>query len=208
MSDPSPSEPESYYIGIDVGTGSARAALVSSSGHLVASHTRDIRTWRDKHDHRIYEQSTTDIWGAICATVHAVLAELKQTTDGLGPEAVRGIGFDATCSLAVVDGEGVPVSVTREIGLGEQGVGMTQSGDRNIILWADHRAEEEAEDINATGAVPLEFVGGTMSVRIQRFYLSLEFPFDMLSSCTSPGALQFLGRWWISILSGANPHTS
>jgi ribulose kinase len=188
MSDPSPSESESYYIGIDVGTGSARAALVSSSGHLVASHTRDIRTWRDKHDHRIYEQSTTDIWVAICATVHAVLAELKQTTDGLGPEAVRGIGFDATCSLAVVDSEGVPVSVTREIGLGEQGVGMTQSGDRNIILWADHRAEKEAEDINATGAVPLEFVGGTMSVRMQRFYLSLEFPFDMLSSCTSPGA--------------------
>ena len=33
-----------------------------------------------------------------------------------------------------------------------------------MILWADHRAEAEAEQINATGEGVLGFVGKTMSV--------------------------------------------
>lgn len=37
-------------------------------------------------------------------------------------------------------------------------------GDWNVILWADHRAEEEAEIINSTGEGVLGFVGKTMSV--------------------------------------------
>ena len=39
-------------------------------------------------------------------------------------------------------------------------------GERNIILWADHRAQKEAEEINATGSVVLDYVGGRMSVRL------------------------------------------
>lgn len=73
------------------------------------------------------------------------------------PSSVKGIGFDATCSLAVTDVNGEPVIVTR----GDQ---LGQYGDRNIVLWADHRAEEEAELINGTGSEVLEYVGGTMSV--------------------------------------------
>ncbi len=76
----------------------------------------------------------------------------------MAPADVKGISFDATCSLAVVDEQGTPVSVSRGEGLG-------QAGERNVILWADHRAEEEAELINKTGEGVLGFVGGTMSVR-------------------------------------------
>lgn len=141
-----------YYIGIDVGTGSARAALVKHDGTLVASSTVDTKTWRDEEDHRIFEQSTTDIWNAISKTVKTVLAEAKvSATD------VKGIGFDATCSLAVSDMDGEPVVVTKGDDLGKV-------GDRNIILWADHRAEEEANHINSTGSVVLDYVGGVMSV--------------------------------------------
>jgi ribulose kinase len=32
-----------------------------------------------------------------------------------------------------------------------KGEGLGQEGDRNVILWADHRAEKEAEEINKTG---------------------------------------------------------
>jgi len=39
-------------------------------------------------------------------------------------------------------------------------------GEWNVILWADHRAEEEAEIINSTGEGVLGFVGKTMSVGI------------------------------------------
>lgn len=41
---------------------------------------------------------------------------------------------------------------------------LGEDGEWNVILWADHRAEEEAEIINSTGEGVLGFVGKTMSV--------------------------------------------
>ncbi|KAI6168856.1 hypothetical protein EDD17DRAFT_1772596 [Pisolithus thermaeus] len=144
-----------YYIGVDVGTGSARACLVTSKGSIRASNTQDTTTWRDPHDHRIFEQSTTDIWLKICTAVKKVLEDSK-----VDPAAVKGIGFDATCSLAVADFQGNPITVTR-------GTDVGQVGTRNIILWADHRAEEEAELINSTKSIVLNYVGGTMSLEME-----------------------------------------
>lgn len=146
---------ESYYIGVDVGTGSVRAGLVKQDGTLVASSTEATITYRDSNDHRIFEQSTNNIWEGMCKTIKAVLAEAK-----VAPSAVKGVGFDATCSLAVTDTNGDPVVVTRGDQLGE-------IGDRNIILWADHRAEREAELINSSGSVVLDYVGGTMSLEME-----------------------------------------
>lgn len=141
-----------YYIGVDVGTGSARACLVKSDGTIVASNTQDTVTHRDARDHRIFEQSTDNIWSCICTAVKNILK-----ASNVSPKDVKGLGFDATCSLAVTDMEMKPVAVTKGSELGS-------NGDRNIILWADHRAEEEANLINSTGSVVLDFVGGTMSV--------------------------------------------
>ena len=50
----------SYYIGVDVGTGSARAALVSQSGEVVAESSYSTTTYRDEHNADIFEQSTTE----------------------------------------------------------------------------------------------------------------------------------------------------
>ncbi|KAG8835066.1 hypothetical protein FRC17_005419 [Serendipita sp. 399] len=144
------------------GTGSARAALVTSSGQLVASHSHATRTWRSASDARIFEQSTIDIFSAICNCVQTVLSR-----SGVAKEDVKGIGFDATCSLAVVkmSGDedspgGVPVCVT-------QGERCGMRGERNIILWADHRADQEAELINQTGSIVLDYVGGAMSLEME-----------------------------------------
>jgi len=145
----------SYYIGVDVGTGSVRAGLVKQDGTLVASSTENTITYRDPNDHRIFEQSTNNIWEGMCKAIKASLAEAN-----VAPSEVKGVGFDATCSLAVADMNGDPVVVTR----GEQ---LGEIGDRNIILWADHRAEEEAELINSTGSVVLDYVGGTMSLEME-----------------------------------------
>ncbi|TFY54867.1 hypothetical protein EVJ58_g8601, partial [Rhodofomes roseus] len=147
--------PRNYYIGIDVGTGSVRAGLVQDDGTLLASSTESTITWRDPNDHRIFEQSTNNIWDGMCKTIRAVLAEAK-----VAPSDVKGLGFDATCSLAVSDMNGDPVVVTKGDKLGE-------IGDRNIILWADHRAEEEANLINGTGATVLDYVGGVMSLEME-----------------------------------------
>lgn len=56
-----------YFIGVDVGTGSARAALVNAHGHVLQIHTKTIKTWNPQPDH--YEQSSEDIWEAVCECV-------------------------------------------------------------------------------------------------------------------------------------------
>ncbi|KAJ3987591.1 Pentulose kinase [Lentinula detonsa] len=145
----------SYYIGVDVGTGSARAVLVDDHGKTIVSHTKETTTWRDHDDHRIFEQSTNNIWDSISSCIKKCLAESK-----ISPSSVKGLSFDATCSLAVSDFNGDPVIVTK-------GKNIGQNGDRNVILWADHRAEKEAELINSTGSVVLDYVGGTMSLEME-----------------------------------------
>ena len=57
------------YVGIDVGTGSVRAGIYNDDGQLLGQATKDTQTWRSESDHRIFEQSTTDIWEAICYSV-------------------------------------------------------------------------------------------------------------------------------------------
>ncbi|POW11660.1 hypothetical protein PSTT_05197 [Puccinia striiformis] len=135
-----------YYIGVDVGTGSARAALVGCDGEIVAESTYTTTTYRDDHNHDIFEQSTTEIWNSIAKACKDCLRDGKIT-----PEQVKGIGIDF---------EGEPMSITEN----EWGSGESK---RNIILWADHRAREEANLINSSGSPVLQYVGGTMSLEME-----------------------------------------
>lgn len=114
--------------------------------------TEETTTYRDPNDHRIFEQSSENIWTSISACSRRILAQSE-----LDPFSIKGISFDATCSLCVVDRAGDPITVTRGPTLG-------QPGTRNIILWADHRAETQARKINETGHDILQYVGGAMSV--------------------------------------------
>lgn len=137
------------YIGVDVGTGSARAGVFTADGRLVGSHKQDIRTWRKAGD--IAEQSSTDIWSAVIASVRAAVAAA-----GVSADQVAGLGFDAACSLVVLDRDMRPLSVSA-------------SGDdeRNVIVWMDHRAIDQASRINATGHHVLDYVGGRISPEMQ-----------------------------------------
>ena len=67
---------DAVFLGVDVGTGSARAGLFDASGAMLASAKRDIRMWREAGD--IVEQSSEDIWSAICASV-----EMRSLTSSL-----------------------------------------------------------------------------------------------------------------------------
>ena len=140
-----------YFVGVDVGTGSARAALVTIDGTILAESTYATKTFRLESDSRIFEQSTKDIWSQISSAVQDVLRDSK-----VDKSLVKGIGFDATCSLAVTDRQGKATVVTPDSDF--------EAGERNVILWADHRAEEEAKSINSTGSMVLNNVGKTMSV--------------------------------------------
>lgn len=56
-----------YFIGVDVGTGSVRAALVTRKGELLCTSSKDTKTWSPKVGY--FEQSTDDIWKAVCSVV-------------------------------------------------------------------------------------------------------------------------------------------
>ena len=60
-----------YFIGVDVGTSSVRAALVTSGGHLVCSASCAITIWEPEP--KFYEQSSSDIWQACCTVVRVSL---------------------------------------------------------------------------------------------------------------------------------------
>jgi D-ribulokinase len=140
---------EQAFIGVDVGTTSARAGIFDTSGGLVATARQPIAIWQQAGD--IVEQSSTDIWGACTAAVRAALKEA-----GLPPSIVKGIGFDATCSLVVLDPAGNPLSAS-----------LSADPRRNIIVWMDHRATEQAHAISETGDEVLRHVGGTISPEMQ-----------------------------------------
>nr|XP_028589121.1 FGGY carbohydrate kinase domain-containing protein isoform X5 [Podarcis muralis] len=140
-------EPVNYYIGIDVGTASVRAALVDQFGTVVAYAEQPIQIWAPQPDH--YEQSSDDIWAACCTVT-------KKVVRGIDVSQVRGLGFDATCSLVVLDTHFKPLAVNSE---GEH--------NRNIILWMDHRAADQVARINGTRHRVLCFVGGAMSAEMQ-----------------------------------------
>lgn len=178
---------QDHYIGIDVGTGSARAVLVTASGTILTSHAQATRTYRSPRDARIFQQSTQDIWKAICLCVKTCLE-----TTGVKPESVKGVGFDATCSLAVVDDQGKEIDVSPpSSSKAGQGWGTSSLADQNgeipnVILWADHRAEEEADTINKTGHKVLDYVGGRMSLEMEipkTLWLKKNMPSDLFDRC-------------------------
>ncbi|XP_071347148.1 FGGY carbohydrate kinase domain-containing protein isoform X1 [Trachinotus anak] len=138
---------EVYYVGVDVGTASVRAALVTRGGLLKSTAEEPITIWGPQPDHHV--QSSTEIWDKCCTVV-------KRVTQGVERNQVRGVGFDATCSLVVLDQSFQPVSVN-------------QDGDRqrNVVMWMDHRAAEQAARITNTGHKVLSRVGGVMSPEMQ-----------------------------------------
>lgn len=134
-------------LGVDVGTGSARAAVFDLSGRRLGHGVRPIQMWRPAPD--FVEQSGDDIWRAVCAAVRDAVA-------ASGAVTITGIGFDATCSLVVRDAQGGPVSVSPS---GEP--------ERDVIVWMDHRALEQTARINRAGSRVLDYVGGTMSPEME-----------------------------------------
>ncbi|XP_031482687.1 uncharacterized protein LOC116252513 isoform X2 [Nymphaea colorata] len=74
----------------------------------------------------------------------------------VGPEQVSGLGFAATCSLVAVDADGSPVTVS-----------LSGDSRRNVIVWMDHRAVNQAERINSFRSPVLQYCGGALSPEMQ-----------------------------------------
>ena len=137
------------YIGVDVGTGSSRAGVFDSDGKMLGAASRSIKMWKPKEE--FAEQSSDDIWAACCEAVKEAMAGA-----GAGPEDVRGVGFDATCSLVALDDNDLPVTISPDA-----------KDEQNVIVWMDHRAIEQAERINNTKHKVLDYVGGNISPEME-----------------------------------------
>jgi FGGY-family pentulose kinase len=151
------------YLGVDVGTGSVRAGLFDGAGARHGIGASPIRTWREGVD--FVEQSSDDIWRAAGEAIREALAVEK--TD---PTTIRGIGFDATCSLVLLDGQDRPVTAS-------------PCGDdtRNVIVWMDHRATDQARRINETRHEVLRYVGNVISPEMETpklLWLAEKLPFS------------------------------
>ncbi|KMP06798.1 hypothetical protein DIZ76_014181 [Coccidioides immitis] len=159
-----------HFIGVDVGTGSARACIIDDKGDIVGLASENIGLWQPQQGY--YEQSTTDIWRCICISVQRAISQ-----HNINPGSIKGIAFDATCSLAVfAEDTDEPLSVT----------GPNFDTERNIILWLDHRPVQETEKINATGHNLLRYVGGKMSIEMEIpkvLWLKNNMPKELFDRC-------------------------
>lgn len=168
-----------YYIGVDVGTGSARACVIDAKGEILSVASKPIEKWSPKQDH--FNQSSTQIWESICYCTKQVVAESK-----IDPESVKGIGFDATCSLVVLNKDtNEPVAVGPDFANNYQ----------NILLWMDHRAVSETKEINSTGDPCLKYVGGQMSLEMEIpkvKWLKEHMPAGLFSQCKFYDLADFL----------------
>ena len=140
---------QSLLVAVDVGTGSARAGVLTAQGMLLGRAEQPIAMHRPDANHA--EHDSEQIWQAVCAAVRQAMNLAKAQ-----PEHVVGLSFDATCSLVIRDGNGRPVTVS------------TNGEDRwDTMVWLDHRALAEADQCTRTGHDVLRYAGGVMSPEME-----------------------------------------
>lgn len=149
------------FVGIDVGSASVRAGIFDAEGRRLAFAVRPIAQF---HPRALFvEQSSGDIWTQTCAAMREALSTAK-----VEPQRITALGIDATCSLVAVGADASPVSVAEDGDL-----------NRDIIMWMDHRAGEQAAAINATQDEALAYVGGEVSIEMELpkvLWLKQHFP--------------------------------
>ncbi len=126
---------------VDVGTGSARAGIFTPDGQMLARAER--RFARTGPGPEMAEASSAAIWQSVCEAV-------REACVSAGLDRLDAIGFDATCSL-VLTGPDVTLSPPAQ----------------DVIMWYDHRANDQAARINATGDAQLQRVGGAISPEME-----------------------------------------
>jgi L-ribulokinase len=130
-----------YTIGLDYGTDSVRSLIVNvETGEEVASAVYNYPRWKkgmycDAPNNRFRQHPKDYLEGL----EYTVTEALKQAPAGVA-ENVVGISVDTTGSTPLaVDEKGVPLSLT---------AGFEENPNAMFVLWKDHTAVKEAEEIN------------------------------------------------------------
>jgi sugar (pentulose or hexulose) kinase len=113
---------EPVWVGIDVGTQSARALAVSASGRLAGSGSRPLASRRDGPRH---EQDPSAWWEAVAGACRDALA-------AVAADRVQGVATCATSgTILLVDGAGAPLTPA--------------------LMYDDTRATAQAEEVADAG---------------------------------------------------------
>jgi L-ribulokinase len=155
-------EPETgpFVIGIDYGTDSCRALIVNAlTGQAVCEAVCEYPRWKKG----LYCNPTADQYRQHPLDyIESFENVVKEVVSKAGDEVVsniRGIAFDTTASTPVLtDSKGTPLALTK---------GFEEDPDAMFVLWKDHTAKKEADDINALsssyGVDYTAYSGGTYS---------------------------------------------
>jgi len=138
--------PARYSIGLDYGTNSVRALLVSvADGREVAVATWDYAHGRQgvvlSADPNLARQHPADYVTGAEVTLKKVLAQAKRAVRGFKPDQVIGLGVDTTGSTPIpVDAAGHPLALSRK---------FQKNPAAMAWLWKDHTGVAEAGEITA-----------------------------------------------------------
>ncbi|GAB3994324.1 ribulokinase [Spirosoma daeguense] len=130
-----------YVIGLDFGTDSVRALVVNAhTGEAVGTHVHEYARWkRGQYCNPAtsqFRQHPLDYLEGLEATIKGALAQAPADVR----EQVVGISIDTTGSTpCAVDESGLPLALRPDFAENPNGM---------FILWKDHTANAEAEEIN------------------------------------------------------------
>lgn len=130
-----------YTIGLDYGSDSVRSLIVNvETGEEVASVVFNYPRWQKQMycdaPNNQFRQHPKDYLEGL---EYTIVEALKQAPEGVA-ENVVGISVDTTGSTPVaVDEKGTPLSLT---------AGFEENPNAMFVLWKDHTAVKEAEEIN------------------------------------------------------------
>ncbi len=132
---------KNFVIGIDYGTDSVRSIIVDAAdGREVSSEVFYYPRWQAgkycEPAKNQFRQHPLDYIEGLTASVRGALAKAPSGT----ANKIRGISVDTTGSTpCAVDRWGTPLALTR---------GFEENPNAMFVLWKDHTAVREAEEIN------------------------------------------------------------
>ncbi|MFI6938044.1 FGGY-family carbohydrate kinase [Streptomyces sp. NPDC050418] len=116
-------ERDAVWLGLDLGTQSARCVAVDSAGEVLAAASRPLTSHRDGKRH---EQDPEQWWSALAEASREALA-------GIDPARIKGLALDGTSgTILLADADGTPLT--------------------RGLMYDDGRAAEQAVRVNEAGA--------------------------------------------------------
>lgn len=134
-------EHRKYVIGVDFGTDSVRALIIDAlTGEEMTSAVAEYKYWSQG---RFCDASKNQFRQHPSDYIHGLETSIQEAVGDLPKESrekIVGIGIDTTGSTpCAVDRDGLPLALHEE---------FKEDPDAMFILWKDHTAIEEAEEIN------------------------------------------------------------